>query len=101
MKNSLLSNSDENVVTFFKLLEKSVVGLDACRSQRREVLGGETYLTDKELSERLKISRRTLQDYRSAGKIPYYLVCGKILYKESQIEKMISDGYKKPLNEYL
>ncbi len=101
MKNSLLSNSDKDVVTFFKLLEKAVEGLDSCRSQRREVLGGEIYLTDKELSERLRISRRTLQDYRSAGKIPYYLVCGKILYKESQIEKMIADGYKKTIGEYL
>lgn len=89
------------MVTFFKLLEKATDGLDSCRGQRREVLGGETYLTDKELSERLRISRRTLQDYRSAGKIPYYLVCGKILYKESQIEKMIADGYKKTLDEYL
>jgi predicted site-specific integrase-resolvase len=42
----------------------------------------------------LKISRRTLQDYRTEGKIPYYqLGGGKILYRESDIEKMLEDNY--------
>jgi excisionase family DNA binding protein len=57
-------------------------------------LNGERFLTDKEVSERLKLSRRTLQEYRTEGKIPYYqLGGGKILYRESDIEKMLNDNY--------
>ena len=39
--------------------------------ENQPLLGGEHYLTDRELSERLKISRRTLQDYRNNGILPY------------------------------
>ena len=38
--------------------------------ENQPLLGGEHYLTDRELSDRLKISRRTLQDYRNNGKLP-------------------------------
>jgi len=91
----LLNNADENVVVIFKLLEQIVQGMESVGCNHRPVFKGEIYLTDKELSEKLRISRRTLQEYRSAGKIPYYIICGKIIYKESEIEKMISAGYRK------
>ena len=54
----------------------------------------EQFLTDKEVSAWLKVSRRTLQDYRSNGMIAYYQLGGKILYKESDIEKMVMSGYR-------
>ncbi|MDD2262812.1 MAG: helix-turn-helix domain-containing protein, partial [Clostridia bacterium] len=58
----------------------------------RPTLNGERYLTDKELSERLKISRRALQEYRNKGKLPYYQIGAKVLYKESDIERMLKDS---------
>ena len=69
------------------------VDLDRCIGALRPTLGGERYLTDRELSERLKISRRTLQEYRSSGGIPYYCVCGKVLYRESDIERVLEEHY--------
>ena len=36
---------------------------------------------------------RTLQEYRSSGKLPYYMICGKVLYRESEIEKLLQDSY--------
>ena len=46
------------------------------------------------MTERLKLNRRTLQEYRTEGKIPYYqLGGGKILYRESDIEKMLNNNY--------
>ena len=42
----------------------------------------------------LKVSRRTLQDYRNNGMIAYYQLGGKILYKESDIEKLVMSGYR-------
>ena len=51
-------------------------------------------LTDKEVSHLLKVSRRTLQDYRSNGILPYIQVGGKILYRASDIERTLMDGYR-------
>ena len=53
------------------------------------LLGGEHYLTDRELSERLKISRRTLQDYRNNGILPYRQLGGKILYWGNNIKQLL------------
>jgi excisionase family DNA binding protein len=58
-------------------------------------LNGERFLTDSELSVMLKISRRTLQEYRNEGKLPYIRLGGKVLYRESDIERMLQDGYRK------
>ena len=44
-------------------------------------------MTDKEVIARLKVSRRTLQEYRTERKIPYIVFGGKVLYRESDIEK--------------
>ena len=57
--------------------------------ENQPLLGGEHYLTDRELSQRLKISRRTLQDYRDNGILPYRQLGGKILYRESDIERVL------------
>lgn len=62
---------------------------------RRQPLNGEYFLTDKEVSEKLKISRRTLQDYRDQGKIAYVHLGGKILYKESDLQAMLESHYFK------
>ena len=36
-----------------------------------------------------------MQEYRTLGVIPYYLVQGKALYKESDILKILENAYKK------
>ena len=60
-------------------------------------LDGERYLTDKELSELLKLSRRTLQEYRKQGILPYIILCGKTLYPESEIQALLTGNYRKPI----
>ncbi|MGP1351595.1 MAG: helix-turn-helix domain-containing protein, partial [Hoylesella marshii] len=53
------------------------------------------FLTGKEVCERLYISPRTLQDYRDRKVIPYTQFAGKILYKASDLEKMLELNYKR------
>ena len=62
-------------------------------------LNGRRFLTDSELSQHLRFSRRTLQEYRSAGVLPYYLISGKVLYEEAAIQKMLEKAYKAPFAE--
>ena len=60
----------------------------------KPLFGGEHFLTSKEVCERLYISPRTLQDYRDRKIIPYTQFAGKILYKASDLGKMLEENYK-------
>ena len=51
-------------------------------------------VSGKEVCERLYISPRTLQDYRDRKIIPYTQFAGKILYKASDLEKMLEENYQ-------
>jgi len=94
MENNLITKDNEVVTTFFLSLEQMLDSIESRIVNCKPTLNGERFLSDKEVSERLKLSRRTLQDYRTEGKIPYYqLGGGKILYRESDIEKMLNDSY--------
>ena len=42
----------------------------------------------------MQLSRRTLQDYRNNGVIPYIQFGGKILYRESDIQKILMANYR-------
>ena len=60
----------------------------------KPLFGGEYFLTSKDVCERLYISPRTLQDYRDRRIIPYTQFAGKILYKASDLERLLEDNYK-------
>ena len=59
----------------------------------RPLFEGEIYLTGREVCERLFLSPRTLQDYRNKGIIPYTQIAGKILYRLSDINRILSENY--------
>lgn len=97
--NNLIEKSDPRVVNLFRRLEKINTLIDKLEVPARRSFNGQRFITDRELSERLRISRRTLQEYRSAGTIPYYLICGKILYCESEIQRFLEDSRKQSINQ--
>ena len=90
---AIIMKDNKQVVSFFKKLETMFEKIDAIKENARPQLNGERYMTDKELSLKLKISRRTLQEYRNNGLLPYILLGGKILYKESDIEDLLEKNY--------
>ena len=59
----------------------------------RPLFEGEIYLTGREVCERLFLSPLTLQDYRDKGIIPYTQIAGKILYKLSDIDRLLQENY--------
>ena len=61
----------------------------------KPLFGDEHFLTGKEVCERLYIRPRTLQDYRERRIIPYTQFAGKILYKVSDLERLLEENYKK------
>lgn len=92
--NELMTKDNEWILHFMGSLDRLLDKYERLTADYRPTLGGERFFTDKEVSTRLKVSRRTLQDYRNEGRIPYIQLGGKILYSESDIEKMLLDGYR-------
>ena len=52
------------------------------------------WMDNQDVCQVLKISRRTLQDYRNNGILPYRQLGGKILYRESDIERVLQSCYR-------
>ena len=59
----------------------------------RPLFEGELYLTGREVCERLYLSPRTLQDYRDKGIFPYTQIAGKILYRMSDLQRILAESY--------
>ena len=74
----MITKNHALVAQFGDTLDRLLDGIENLVANSRPTLGGERFLTDKEVSARLKVSRRTLQDYRNNGMIAYYQLGGKI-----------------------
>lgn len=94
MDNKLITKESEWIIYFTNNMEKIVATMERIKKECRPTLGGEHFLTDREVAERLRISRRTLQEYRNEGRISYIQLGGKVIYKESDIERLLKDGYR-------
>lgn len=64
------------------------------RDEYHPLLNGKRFITDAMLSELLGVCRRTTQDYRDRGLIPYYRLDSKILYAEEDIEIFLQSNYR-------
>lgn len=63
------------------------------RKVYKPAFNGERYLSNAEVCSILKITSRTLQEYRDIGLIPYITLPGKFLYRESDILQVMEDNY--------
>jgi hypothetical protein len=93
MSNQLITKeNNERVKSFFVSLDRLSALIERLFTGKKSTLAGESFYTDEELSKKMKLSRRSLQDYRNEGRIPYIKLGGKILYRSSDIEKLLEDG---------
>lgn len=91
----MITEKNEQVANFHRQLSRIVCGLEKLVINYKSPFNGEIYHTDKELSERLKISRRTLQEWRNSGIIDYVRLGGKTLYPESAVQTLLAKNYRK------
>jgi hypothetical protein len=64
--------------------------------KKRNSIDGEELLDNQDLLQMLKISNRSLQRYRSIGKLPYYTISGKLYYKLSDVHQFIRESFNPP-----
>lgn len=69
--------------------------IDASQKKRNSI-DGEELLDNQDLLQMLKISNRSLQRYRSIGKIPYYTISGKLYYKLSDVHQFVRESFSGP-----
>lgn len=89
MDQDVLTKDNPYVKSLFRSLDNMSCTIENMHKGYKPCLDGERYLTDAEVSNILKISRRTLQEYRNERVIPYMMLGGKVIYKESDIQKLL------------
>lgn len=72
-KGQIVLNKDSyEIRRFIETMEGISKMLDTNYLIYRPILDGNRYITEQELSKALKITKRTLIEYRMNGKLPYY-----------------------------
>ena len=81
---------------FLRRMRKVSAALADRTKDIKPMFGGTRLLTDSEACAILKVGKRTMQEYRTNGIVPYYLIAGKVLYREQDLEELLQRHYKKP-----
>lgn len=89
----ILDNKSPQIDLFFTTLNELSDTIQQALQNRTPHLNGEKYFTNREVCQLLRVSSRTLQNWRDTGKIPFVRLKGKILYRESEVVKLLKkDG---------
>ena len=96
-ENNVITMDTESVTVLLQNMQKNSKWLSGFLESYTPPLDGERYLTDKEVAELLRVSRRTLQEYRNNRILPFILLGGKVLYPESELRKVLEANYRKPV----
>lgn len=95
MEERILTINDELIAGTLESLRKASRKADTLMDSYKPVLHGERLMTDGELATILRVSPRALRDYRNDGILPYIRMKGNILYRESDIEKVLTKSERK------
>lgn len=67
-------------------------------SKQLSSIDGEQLLDNQDVLQKLKISRRSLQRYRSSGQLPYSTISGKLYYKLSDVNNLIRGSFSNSID---
>ena len=84
---------DEQILDFISEIDEAIDKAKKTFKDYRPLLNGDRWISDREAAEFLKVSRHTLFIYRQKGLLPYVLLCGKILYRERDLEELLQRNY--------
>lgn len=90
-----IGNSNDDMLKLLDTILSMKNELLYIREHFHPLLKGEIYLTGEQICEMLHISKRTLQQYRDDGLIPFIKLERKILFRESDIVKVLEDNYQR------
>jgi len=94
-KEKIITENDEIIVNTLLTMRKAERQASALMESYKPIFNGERLITDGELATVLRVSSRALRDYRNSGLLPYIRMKGGIVYKESDIERVLQKHYHK------
>ncbi|SHG08029.1 helix-turn-helix domain-containing protein [Dysgonomonas macrotermitis] len=89
----ILNHRSSEILELFYNMEKIDENIDNYANTHEQALANGSFLGNKDVCKLLQISPRTLQDYRDKRLIAFYKLEGKVLYKMSDIFKMLENNY--------
>ena len=92
-ENEIITQEDPQMQLFSQLMEGTLKKLERYCATARPMLDGEVYLSSEEVCSHLRLSTRTIHEYKNARILPFYKIGGKILYKQSDIQTMLEKYY--------
>lgn len=95
MKQEVLTLEQGLLADAFVSLKESLRKINRFTQKYNPLLDGDRFLTDKEVAELLKVSRRTLQKMRDERTLPFIILGGKALYREYDIQALLERNYRK------
>lgn len=89
----IMNQNDPRIKQAFASMDTTSGKLKELFEDYRPILNGERHITDEHLQKLIHVCDRTLQDYRSKGLLAYFKLTKKVLYRESDVEKMLQKAY--------
>ncbi|MGI6242775.1 MAG: helix-turn-helix domain-containing protein [Prevotella sp.] len=99
-ENEIITQEDPQMRMFAQLMEGVIKKLERYCASVRPTLDGEVYLTGEEVCKLLRLSTRTLQEYRTGGTLAYHKIGGKILYRQSDLQALLERHYNPIPNKH-
>ena len=80
---------------YIEKLIRTAANMSAAESKPRlpAILSSDKLLDNSDLCNMLKVSKRTLQRYRSTGELPYQILRHKTLYKGGDVRRFMETNF--------
>ena len=89
----LINKDTPQVKEFISSLDSMLSGIESIVKHYKPHLNGERFLSNHEVSKKLNVSLRTLQEWRDTGLIPFIQIKGKIISRQRDIDKLLQKHY--------
>ena len=89
----VINKDTPQVKEFISSLDSMLIGIESIVKHYKPHLNGERFLSNNEVSKKLNVSLRTLQEWRDTRLIPFIQIKGKIIYRQSDIDKLLQKYY--------
>ena len=89
----LINKDTPQVKKIISSLDSMLNDIEIIVKHYKPHLNGERFLSNHEVSKKLNVSLRTLQEWRDTRLIPFIQMKGKIIYRQSDIDKLLKKHY--------
>lgn len=90
----LMTKEHDVIKNLFSIIYRLKEEIEEISGTCRPCMNGEIYMDHEEVCKVLHVSRRTLQQYRDDGIIPFIQLPGKVIYRETDIMLLLERNYK-------